>query len=577
MRQLITDALIVNGDGVTDPYAGDALIDGGLIVSLGSVPPRDADSADRVIDARGRVLAPGFVDTHNHGALGGTRIGPYGLPVTCELAVRGGVTKRICGVDGLSPAPVVPAQRAEYASQLAPLDGRIGTGDDRGLAPSFLRGARGGYFGDSGPSDDAHAEWTWSTVAEFYRWHRGRSVTDMGMHLGHSAVRRTVMGNLHRAADDEQIRAMCEVVRQEAPWTLGLSTGLVYNPAVYSDKRELAALVRAFNEVKPAALYPHLRSESDDILASLDEVIIAAVDGGGAYCNEHSKIAGRHNWEKFRAVADRLSAAADSVPTMENMYPWPAGNTTGDTIFPPEMRAGSRFAFLARLSSLAVREKVYEKMRGDSTTWDNFLHFCGGLDGIQISGAREGVGDAFLGMRLGDVARAAGHRDLESKDAYFAVFDFFLANGGDVNIITHYGNDALVERFFRRPRMSVCTDGMMPGPGQKPHPRSLGAFPKALRMARQLGIPLKEIVYRLSVLPCEFVRLRSPVLRPGGDASMVMFDWDTVRECNSFEYPMVPPEGIDGVWVHGDMVNEGGLIRPPATFAGRHLISRPAR
>ena len=112
MRQLITDALIVTGDGVTEPYAGDALIDGDRVVHLGEVPPSAAASADRSIDAGGRVLAPGFVDTHNHGALAGTRIGEHGIPVSCELAVRAGVTKRTCGVDGLSPAPVVPDQRA---------------------------------------------------------------------------------------------------------------------------------------------------------------------------------------------------------------------------------------------------------------------------------------------------------------------------------------------------------------------------------------------------------------------------------------------------------------------------------
>ena len=68
----------------------------------------------------------------------------------------------------------------------------------------------------------------------------------------------------------------------EAPAVLGLSTGLIYNPAVYSDQRELTALVRAFNEVKPGALFPHVRSESDQILESIDEVVAAAVDGGGA-------------------------------------------------------------------------------------------------------------------------------------------------------------------------------------------------------------------------------------------------------------------------------------------------------
>ncbi|MYH93245.1 MAG: amidohydrolase family protein, partial [Acidimicrobiaceae bacterium] len=345
MRQLITDALIVAGDGATEPYRGDALIDGDRVVHLGEVPPSAAAGAERTIDADGRVLAPGFVDTHNHGALAGTRIGGHGIPVSCEMAVRGGVTKRICGVDGLSPAPVVPDQRAEYAAQLAPLDGMAGPpGDPDGDDP-----AGGG-------------QWPWTTMEEFLRWHAGRSVTDLGMHLGHSAVRRTVMGNLDRTADDAQIRAMAEVVRREAPWCLGLSTGLVYNPAVYSDQREITALVRAFNEVKPGALYPHLRSESDDIIEALNEVITAAVEGGGGYCSEHSKIAGRRNWDRFGDVANRLDDAAGSVPTLGNMYPYTAGSTTADALFPPEVRSGTRAEFMARLTDDDVRRFAFEKI-----------------------------------------------------------------------------------------------------------------------------------------------------------------------------------------------------------------------
>ena len=124
-RQLIRDARIVNGDGRTPPYPGDVLIEDDRIVALGAVTASQAATADRVVDARGRALAPGFVDTHNHGALGGTALGASGLPRACELAILGGVTKRICGVDGLSPAPVAAAQRSQYAAQLKPLDGAI--------------------------------------------------------------------------------------------------------------------------------------------------------------------------------------------------------------------------------------------------------------------------------------------------------------------------------------------------------------------------------------------------------------------------------------------------------------------
>jgi N-acyl-D-amino-acid deacylase len=545
MRHLIRDAQIVVGDGQRKPFEGDVLMVDGRITHLGSVPHSEADDADRLIHANGRVLAPGFVDTHNHGLLGGTRIGDFGIPIACELSLRGGVTKRICGVDGLSPAPVTPEQRSEYAAQQAAMDGTVDGG------------------------------WTWSSVKDFYAWYRGRSIIDMGMYLGHSAVRRVVMGNHPHVATDEQIRRMCDVVRSEAPYTLGLSTGLVYNPAVYSDQRELASLVRAFNEVKPGALFPHLRSESDMIVESLDEVVTAAVEGGGGYCNEHTKVAGQQNWDKYQAISDKIADAAGSVPTMENMYPYIAGSTIGDMIFPPEIRAGSREEFLARISDASARRGIFEKMRGDTTTWDNFVEFCGGLGGVGISGVRDGVGDAFLGKRLGDVARVAGHADLSSYEAYEAVFDFFVENQGEISIITYSGNEGIVERFFRRPSMAICTDGLIPGPGQKPHPRSIGAFPKALRMARELEIPLEEIIYRLSTLPLQFLGLESPVLAPGSDASVVLFDWETVTERNDFDDPMAPPEGIDAVWIHGELVYEEGVFLPPRHYPGRILWSPP--
>lgn len=547
MRELIRDALIVPGDGVTEPFAGDVLIEDDRIVRLGAVPLTEAQTADHVVEAEGRALAPGFVDMHNHGALGGTRIGARGLPVACEMALMGGVTKRICGVDGLSPAPVAEAQRSEYALQLKPLDGAI------------------------------EGEWGWSSVAEFFAWHQGRSVTDMGLYLGHSAVRRVVMSNLARVATDAEVAAMAEVVRREAPWTLGLSTGLVYNPAVYSDQREITGLVRAFNEVKPGALFPHLRSESDMILESLKEVLEAAVEGGGAYGNEHSKIAGRRNYAKIGALEGMLADASASIPTIENMYPYTAGSTTGDAIFPPEIRAGTRAEFVARLRDRGVRGALYQRMRGDTTGWDNFVDFCGGLEGIQIAGVKAGVGDAFLGKRLGDVARARGAADLDSRAAFDAVFDFYADNEAEIGIITHYGNDLTVERFFRRPTMAICTDGLMPGPGQKPHPRAIGAFPKALRLAREMGIPLQEIVYRMATMPCRFLRLPDPVLREGADASLVLFDWNRVQERNDYLNPLVPPEGIDVVWVHGERVLDHGIFHPVPPFAGRLLISRAHR
>ncbi len=323
-RQLIRNAMIVTGDGRTPPFPGDVTDRRGRHRGAGrrepDRKPRPPTSSPTRAAGRSRPASSTPTTTARSAA---RRWATSGLPIACELAILGGVTKRICGVDGLSPAPVAEAQRSQYAAQLKPLDGAI------------------------------QGEWTWSSVAEFLAWHRGRSVTDMGIYLGHSAVRRVVMANVARVASDAEIAAMAEVVRREAPLTLGLSTGLVYNPAVYSDQREITALVRAFNAVKPGALFPHLRSESDNIIASAREVIEAAVDGGGGYCNEHSKIAGAQNYDRIGDLEGLLADAAALVPTMENMYPYTAGSTTGDAIFPPEMRAGGRAEFLASLADPA--------------------------------------------------------------------------------------------------------------------------------------------------------------------------------------------------------------------------------
>jgi N-acyl-D-aspartate/D-glutamate deacylase len=395
----------------------------------------------------------------------------------------------------------------------------------------------------------------------------------MGIYLGHSAVRRVVMANVARVASDAELAAMAEVVKREAPLTLGLSTGLVYNPAVYCDQRELTALVRAFNAVKPGALFPHLRSESDAIVASVKEVVEAAVDGGGGYCNEHSKIAGAQNYDRIGELESILADASSLIPTMENMYPYTAGSTTGDAIFPPEMRAGGRAEFLAGLVDPALRARMIAKMRFDSTSWDNFVHFCGGLQGIQIAGVKPGIGDAWLGKRLGDVARAAGAANLDSDEAFAAAFDFFAANSGEIAIISHYGNEATMERFFRRPTMAICTDGLMPGPGQKPHPRSLGSFPKALRLGREMGIPLEQMVWRMATLPCRFLHLADPTLEVGADASLTLFDPASVGERNDYLDPSTRPAGIDMVWIHGTLVLDHGALIAPRPFPGRTLTS----
>jgi N-acyl-D-aspartate/D-glutamate deacylase len=416
----------------------------------------------------------------------------------------------------------------------------------------------------------AGADWPWRRTAEFWDWWRGRSVTDMGLHLGHGAVRRTVMGNSPRRAEPSELRAMQELAKAEARYTLGLSTGLIYQPALYADRLELAALIRAANEVKPAAFFPHIRSESDAILEAVREAAEAAVEGGGGYCNEHTKIAGARNWPRIAELEALLDDAAASVPAVANMYLYTAGSTTGEAIFPPQFRP-SRDELRRHLRSPASRRAIWEWLAGGAPGFENIHGYCGGLEGIRLAGVKPGPAEAFLGKRFSEVAAARGALDPRSFAALEAVMDFFLENDLAITIISFFGDDAVVRRLFQRESMAICTDGLMPGPGQKPHPRTLGTFPKALRYAREMGIALERIVHRITDMPARFLGLESLVLRPGADASLVLFDWEHVRERNDYDDPFVPPEGIEHVWVHGEHVLDRGELCLPSPFPGRVL------
>ena len=366
----------------------------------------------------------------------------------------------------------------------------------------------------------------------------------MGLYLGHSAVRRVVMANVARVASDAEIAAMAEVVRREAPLTLGLSTGLVYNPAVYSDEREIAALVRAFNAVKPGALFPHLRSESDAIIASAKEV-----DRGGdrgrrrllQRALEDRRRAELRPHRRARRLARRRRLAGpdhgEHVPLHRGVddrrRDLPAGDAGGRT---GGVSGG------ARRSGAARRDD-----RQDALRFEKLGQFHPLLRRARRHPDRRASGPAsatpFSAGALATSRAPPAPTIPTARRPIAAVFDFFAANKGEIAIISHYGNEATMERFFRRKTMAICTDGLMPGPGQKPHPRSLGAFPKALRMAREMGIPLAEMVWRMATLPCRFLNLPDPTLRVGADASLTLFDPATVRESNDYLNPEIRRRG----------------------------------
>lgn len=511
MRVRFDNALICDGTGAA-PFDGGLLVDDGLIAAVlpdGAEPP----AADRVVDARGLALCPGFIDTHSHSDL-----------VVLETPMiwpklRQGVTTEIFGQDGISMAPLPKTWVGPWRRNLAGLEG----------------------------TSDAIA-WDHETTDGYLRLleERGTGVNACYL-VPHGNVRMEAMGLDARPATDAELDAMCAVLRREFDaGGMGLSTGLIYPPCTYSDTRELTALCAVAAQYgRPLVI--HQRSEADDILASMREVLDIARASGVHVHFSHFKLCGVYNAHKFEPMLALLDEArAQSLKVTFDQYPYVAGSTMLSAILPPWAHAGGTDALLERLRDPDARRRIIEDIGHTPSTWDNFVAFAT-IDGIFITNVQTPANADAVGKSLRELGKMRGVPPLE------AALDIILQEENGVSMVDFYGQEPDVERLLVRPEMNVCTDGLMHG---MPHPRTYGAFARVLgAYVRERGLmPLEEAIRKMTSQPAAtFAIPRRGVLRQGFHADLVLFDPATVRDLGTFTDPRQHPEGIELVMVNGEI------------------------
>jgi len=326
---LVRGALLIDGTGA-DPRIADVRIGAGGRVSAIS-PSLTPDEAEEVVDGTDRVLAPGFVDMHSHSDLY-TLVRPSdgAAPLGDGPKLLQGCTAQVFGQDGISAAPVGEDDVEGYSAYIAGLDG-------------FLPAS----------------QWTWRSFARYLAALRAASTTRVAGLVGHSTVRRLVMGMDDRPPTADELSAMQGAVAEAMDGgALGLSTGLVYVPAAYADTAELIALCSVV-AAKGGRFFVHVRSESDRVVEATEEIITVAQRTGVHLHYSHIKAAGRRNWplgERLVAMVD--AAIADGVTITTDVHPYTAGSTTATVLLPPWMLEGGRDAALRRLGDPAARERA---------------------------------------------------------------------------------------------------------------------------------------------------------------------------------------------------------------------------
>ncbi len=516
------DVLIRNGhiiDGTGSPwYAADIGIRDGHIAAIGKLTNA---SARQTIDARGRVVAPGFIDMLGQSELH-ILVNPH-LP----SKIYQGITTEITG-EGSSAAPlndyIISAERLEYEHlQITP--------DWRNLDQYFARLEKQGMG------------------------------INLASYVGATQVRRMVLKDDNRAptpAELDQMRALVREAMQQG--AVGVSTSLQYAPAPYASTEELIALAKAASDF--GGIYAtHMRNEGNGVLKALDEAIRIGREANIPVEIWHLKAAGKPNWGRMSQIVDKINAArAEGVDITADTYAYPAWFNSFSAIIPPWAHEGGKL--VERLKDPAMRAKIRAEMLDPNGDWDNEWQEVPGPDAFLIAVVQNPKLLPLQGKRLTDIAQ------MWNKDPIDAAFDLLIEDQGYTYAAVFAMSEPDVAMALMQPWTSADNDSPGTAPDailgkEHPHPRAYGTFPRILRkyVREEKKLRLEEAVRKFSALPAQKMKLADRgVLKQGMWADVVVFDPQTVTDKATFEDPNQLSVGMDFVLVNGVAVITDGKM-----------------
>ena len=519
---------IVDGSGAPRRQA-DVAIAGDRIAAIGDL--RGA-AARRVVDARGLIVAPGFIDM-----LGWSEMNIL-VDNRGVSKVTQGVTTEITG-EGWTVAPSSAATLRDDSAQFAAWGLTV---DWRDLD---------GYF---------------------RRLERSGTPFNLGTYVGATQVRRYVIGDDRRDPTPEELARMEALVdtamRQGA---MGLSTSLGYAPAVYAHTPELVALARVAGRY--GGVYAsHIRSEGAQIRQALAEAFRIGREAHLPVEIWHLKLSGRAQWGRMASILALFdSVRASGVRAWANSYPYTASANDLASIIPAWAHAGGKDSLLRRLQDPAIRARLRREMAhprpGASSASE-----AGSLNNVVVLAVLDTSLRRYQGKRITEIAAA------EHKDPYTALFDLVVADHANTGRATFSMSEGDVRLAVSTPWIAVgsdfgarAPDGPLAEPG---HPRGYGAFTRILAkyVREEHALTLETAVRKMSGLAAERMGLRERgLVREGFFADLAVFDPATVRDRATFEHSTAISEGVRYVLVNGRFtLDEGRLTaeRPGRALRG---------
>lgn len=499
--QVNLDLVIQNGriiDGTGAPwYSADVGVLDGKIVRIGNIP---AESAKQLIDANGLVVAPGFIDM-----MGQSATPMLDDPKTAINLLTQGVTTINAG-EGGSAAPLGKEQEIRF-----------------------------GY----------------TTMSEYFTLLESKGLPiNVAQTVGHTQVRRIVLGDVERRPNAEELERMRELVRESMEaGAIGVSTALIYPPAIFAQTQEIAALATVAGEYG-GRYYTHMRNEGDRLLEAIDEALEIGRVGKTPVHIFHLKAAGQQNWQKMQLAIANIKAARDrGQQVTADIYPYINNGLGIAALIHPRHFSDGRAKLIARLDDLELRTVIRQEME-TTDGWENWYRHAGkDWNRIIIGRSNEPRYKAFHGQSVLAIANACQE---DPWDTFFQLVrrDAFALP----QTMTEANKILAIQQEF----VSFCTDvGPAGGNRSTSHPRAFGSFPRLLaRYVRDWGVvSLEQAVSQASAGAANSIQAydRGRVA-VGMAADLIIFDYENLADRADFKKPDAVSTGIQHVIVNGQLV-----------------------
>ncbi|MEE6287875.1 D-aminoacylase [Georgenia sp. MJ173] len=528
---LIHDGLLMDGTGGRPDHADVAVLDG-RIVAVGEL----ADvTADNLIDAAGKIVAPGFIDLHTHSDMS-LLLNPLG-----ESKILQGVTTEVTGNCGFSPFPIAAGHLELHVDHLA----RIG--------------------------DDPYPI-TWRDLDGYAVTLERQGIAPNVVPLvGHGTVRCAVLGVDQRDATPAELEHMRQLVAESLEQgAFGMSTGLTHIPSGYGSTAEVTELVRVVGRYDAMYATHSRATRSNEGFPAVQEAIDTCLAAGARLQFSHAAINEPDKWGRGSDLTSLFEKAeADGLDVKFDVYPYDASSSSLTQYLPSWVQEGGTEGMRRLLAEPAARARAEVEL---AAGW------MGGIpwfwDRVVLSRTGEGY-EEHVGLSIEAAAASAG----VPPQTY--TLDLCFALGNAVQVVLFYRTEEDMTHFLSHRLSLVGSDGSavpLDQRGEKPHPRHFGSFPRILgRYVRDTRLmPLETAIYKMTAGVAERLQLTDRgTVAVGLAADLVVIDPTTVIDRATFTDPAQAPLGIDTVIVNGQVVVADGAVT--GALPGRVLRRRRGR